>query len=54
MLVTVFVGTRIFPEYKTSDSVMFRDETSVGVDSSGQEYGFVYSGLEEDYKEKGF
>jgi hypothetical protein len=50
----VFVGTRIFPEYKTSEDVIFNDNTPVGVDSNGREYGYVHSGLEEHYKEKGF
>lgn len=48
----MFLGTKIFPEYYTSEDVIF--SKIVGIDSDGKPYGYVHSGLEEDYKEKGY
>ena len=51
-MVIVFLGTKIFPEYETSNNVLFGEV--LGIDSEGKKYGYVTSGLEKDYKDKGF
>ena len=49
----MFAGVYFLPEYYTSSNVIFRGEP-VGFDDDGEPYGYVHSGLEPDFKDRGY
>ena len=47
----VFAGVYILPEYRTSENVIFR---KIVGSENGENYGYIHSGLQNDYKDKGY